>query len=66
MDKIIYVDHSATTYVKKEVLEEMLPYFTEKFAAEGIDSQYTLYEIDNISALEQIRSSLSVWRERRL
>lgn len=34
-------------------------YFTEKFATEGIDSQYTLYEIDNISALEQIRSSLS-------
>ena len=31
MDKIIYVDHSATTYVKKEVLEEMLPYFNEKF-----------------------------------
>ena len=31
MEKIIYVDHSATTYVKKEVLEEMLPYFNEKF-----------------------------------
>ena len=31
MDKIIYVDHSATTYVKKEVLDEMLPYFTEKY-----------------------------------
>lgn len=31
MEKIVYVDHSATTYVKKEVLEEMLPYFTDKF-----------------------------------
>ena len=31
MDKIIYVDHSATTYVKKEVLDTMLPYFTEFF-----------------------------------
>ena len=31
MDKIIYVDHSATTYVKKEVLDEMLPYFSEKY-----------------------------------
>lgn len=27
----VYVDHSATTYVKDEVLNEMLPYFTEKY-----------------------------------
>ena len=27
----VYLDYSATTPVKKEVLEEMLPYFTEKF-----------------------------------
>ncbi|NLY43631.1 MAG: cysteine desulfurase NifS [Clostridiaceae bacterium] len=31
MDKQIYLDHSATTYVKEEVLQEMIPYFTEKF-----------------------------------
>lgn len=31
MDKFIYMDHSATTPVRKEVLEEMLPYFSEKF-----------------------------------
>lgn len=29
--KNVYMDYSATTYVKSEVLEEMLPYFTEKF-----------------------------------
>ena len=29
MDKMIYMDHSATTPVKKEVLQEMLPYFSE-------------------------------------
>lgn len=29
--KIVYLDHAATTYVKEEVLNEMLPYFTEKF-----------------------------------
>lgn len=27
----IYMDYSATTYTKPEVLQEMLPYFTEKF-----------------------------------
>lgn len=27
MDKIRYFDHSATTFVKEEVLREMLPYF---------------------------------------
>ncbi|MEG2812365.1 MAG: aminotransferase class V-fold PLP-dependent enzyme, partial [Clostridium sp.] len=29
--KIVYLDHSATTYVKKEVLDVMMPYFTENF-----------------------------------
>jgi len=29
--RAIYMDHAATTYTKKEVLEEMLPFFTEKF-----------------------------------
>ena len=29
--KTVYMDYAATTYVKPEVLEEMLPYFTEKF-----------------------------------
>lgn len=31
MKKNVYMDYSATTYVKPEVLEEMIPYFTEKF-----------------------------------
>lgn len=31
MDKIVYVDHNATTYVEPKVLNDMLPYFTEKF-----------------------------------
>lgn len=29
--KFVYMDHSATTYTKPEVLEEMLPYFTQYF-----------------------------------
>lgn len=31
MEKIYYADHSATTFVKDEVLQEMLPYFTQNF-----------------------------------
>lgn len=31
MEKIIYVDHSATTYTKNEVLDEMLPYFNTNY-----------------------------------
>lgn len=31
MNKQIYMDYSATTYTKPEVLEEMLPFFTENF-----------------------------------
>jgi cysteine desulfurase len=29
--RIVYMDHSATTYTKKEVLEAMIPYFSEHF-----------------------------------
>lgn len=31
MNRQVYMDHAATTYTKKEVLDEMIPYFTECF-----------------------------------
>lgn len=31
MSRKVYMDYSATTYVKPEVLDEMLPYFTETY-----------------------------------
>lgn len=43
--KTVYMDYSATTYVKPEVLEEMLPYFTEKF---GNPSSF--YEISRVTS----------------
>lgn len=58
--KNVYMDYSATTYVKPEVLEEMLPYFTEKFGNPssfyGI-SRETKRAIDK--AREQIAEALN-------
>ena len=34
-------------------------YFTDKFSRESIDAQYTLYEIENITALDSIKGGLS-------
>lgn len=56
MDKLIYVDHSATTYIKKEVLEEMLPYFTEKFG--NASSPYKLGGISK-KAVEKARDQVA-------
>jgi cysteine desulfurase len=56
-DKNIYLDHAATTPVKKEVLEAMLPYFTEKFG-----NASTIYSIGRESkkAIEEAREKVAL------
>lgn len=53
---MIYLDHAATTYVKKEVLEEMLPYFNQKYG-----NPSSLYSIgkNNKLAIEKAREQVA-------
>lgn len=50
--KIVYMDYAATTYTKKEVLDEMMPYFTEKF---GNPSSVYTFARNSRSAVEESR-----------
>jgi len=54
MNKSIYFDHAATTFVKEEVLKEMLPYFTDNFG-----NASTVYQIG-----QQSKMALDNARER--
>ncbi|NLV76297.1 MAG: cysteine desulfurase NifS [Tissierellia bacterium] len=56
MDKLIYMDNSATTPVKKEVLETMLPYFSEKFG--NPSSVYSLGSQSKV-AVEESREKIA-------
>ncbi len=51
-DKFIYLDHAATTPVKPEVLEAMLPYFSQKFG--NASSIYTIGR-ESKRAIEEAR-----------
>jgi len=54
--KTIYMDNSATTPVRKEVVEEMLPYMTENFG-----NPSSIYEIGKISkhAIDKARKNVA-------
>jgi cysteine desulfurase len=50
------MDHAATTYVKPEVLDEMLPYFTDKF---GNPSSIYFYGREAKEAIEMAREKVA-------
>lgn len=56
LNKKIYLDHAATTPVKPEVLEVMLPYFTEKYG-----NPSSIYSIgrENRKAIEDAREKVA-------
>lgn len=56
MNKIRYFDHAATTYVKEEVLKEMLPYFTLNYG--NPSSLYTIGR-RNKMAIEHARKQIA-------
>ncbi len=55
-DKIIYLDHAATTYVKPEVFDAMKPYFCEHFG--NASSVYSIGR-DSKKAVEQAREQVA-------
>lgn len=56
INRNIYLDHAATTPVKPEVLEAMLPYFTERFG--NASSIYTLGR-ESKKAIEEARDKVA-------
>lgn len=56
MKKFVYMDHAATTPVKKEVLDEMLPYFSEYYG--NPSSIYSLSNYSNL-AIDKARDQVA-------
>lgn len=56
MENTVYMDYAATTYVKPEVLEEMLPYFTQKF---GNPSSFYSMSRGNRLAIDKAREQVA-------
>ncbi|MDO4534812.1 MAG: cysteine desulfurase NifS [Clostridium perfringens] len=56
MENTVYMDYAATTYVKPEVLEEMLPYFTQKF---GNPSSFYSISRENRMAIDKAREQVA-------
>lgn len=56
MKKVIYMDHAATTPMKSEVLEEMIPYFSDKFG--NPSSVYSIAR-ESRSAIDKARERVA-------
>ncbi|MCR5756209.1 MAG: cysteine desulfurase NifS [Acetatifactor sp.] len=56
MNKVIYLDNAATTKTKPEVVEAMLPYFTEKF---GNPSSVYSFASQNRTVVEDARAAIA-------
>ena len=56
MGKMIYLDNAATTQVYPEVLQEMLPYFTESY---GNPSAIYTFAADSKKAVDQARRNIA-------
>lgn len=56
MDKKIYLDNAATTKTRPEVVEAMLPYFTEKF---GNPSSVYEFATQNKKAVDEARGNIA-------
>ena len=54
--RLVYMDHAATTYVKPEVLEAMLPYFTDNF---GNPSSIYTFARKSKRAIEDARDKVA-------
>jgi len=54
--KFVYMDHAATTFTKQEVLNEMLPYFTEYF---GNPSSIYTFARHSKKAIEEAREKVA-------
>jgi cysteine desulfurase len=56
MDKKIYLDNAATTATRPEVVEAMLPYFTEMF---GNPSSIYEFASQNKKAVDEARTTIA-------